>query len=169
VLNLTNHSYFNLKGENSGNILDHKLKIEAEMYLEKEENGIPTGKFLTCKDSPMNFNSLKRIGCDEFDYDHCYVLKNEIKGIKLAAELIEETSGRSLKLYTTEPGLQLYTCASLQSNLEGKSGRKYGPYEAFCLEPQHFPDSPNHPDFPSTLLKAREVFQAISIFEFGVT
>ncbi|WP_318310136.1 aldose epimerase family protein [Flagellimonas crocea] len=177
-INFTHHSFFNLKGHGNGNIEDHILQINADAYTPIDRNLIPTGSIQAVRDTPMDFTRPKPIG-DDIDamddqllfgkgYDHNFVLQKSTmtKGIlPMAASVLEPRSGRKLELYTDEPGLQFYSGNFLDGS-RGKSGKTYSFRGAFCLEPQHFPDSPNQPSFPSTLFKAGEVYTSSTMFKF---
>jgi len=169
VLNLTNHTYFNLSGCRKP-ITGHKLTIFSRQMLEAEKL-IPTGKFLDISETAYDFSKSKTIGRDidslPFGYDNSYVLEN-IKGvISKVALLQDEESGRYLEIFTDEPSLQLYTGFYIPE-VTGHKGIKYGKYMGVALETQHFPDSPNQPEFPSTLLRPGETFESKTIFSFGV-
>jgi len=168
-LNLTNHSYFNLSAGKKDNILDHELQIIASAYTPVDKNLIPTGEIKAVADTPFDFCQPVKIG-ERINqvhggYDHNYVLDNQ-GGLVLAARVFEPGSGRLLEFLTTEPGLQFYSGNFLDGTIRGKGGRTYGPRVAFCLESQHFPDSPNQPHFPSTVLRPGEVYQSKTIFRF---
>jgi Galactose mutarotase and related enzymes len=176
VVNISNHSYFNLSGDLTSNILDHQLFINADNYTPTNEELIPTGEIAPVKDTPLDFTLARPIGekikddsCPAIKYsngyDINYVLMNTSGDIKtLAAKVYSPVSGIGLEVYTTEPGVQLYT--SNQMNITGKFGQKYGDYGAFCLETQHFPDSPNKPNFPSTILIPGEMYYSQTIYRF---
>ncbi len=180
VINLTHHSYFNLHGGGSGTILDHVLTLPASRFLPIDKTSIPLGKPAEVKGTPFDFTQPTaigaRIGADDTQlkngkgYDHCFVLDGYQPGgrLHLAAHVADPGSGRVLDLLTTEPAVQFYTGNFLDGTLTGKGGRVYHKHAAFCLEPEHYPDSPNHPDYPSTVLKAGEAFHSAMIYRFSV-
>ena len=177
VVNFTNHAYFNLDG--GGSVLRHTLKLNATEYLPTDSTLIPTGIPEVVAGTPMDFRKEKTLGRDikkDFPalkfgkgYDACWCIDNYMPGqIQEAAELYSKKSGRVLKVYTTQPGVQVYTGNWIEGCPAGKRGRIYHDYCAVALECQHFPDSPNHPDFPSTVLKPGKVYKEAIIFAFGI-
>ncbi|MEM1121147.1 MAG: aldose epimerase family protein [Bacteroidota bacterium] len=177
VLNLTNHCYFNLKDGGKTSVLDHDIQIFAEHFTPVNQHVIPTGEIKSVKRTPFNFLKKRKIGerIEQANaqlkigqgYDHNYVLPQK-EGLKKAARVIESTSGRVLEVFTTEPGLQFYTANWLDGSLTGHHNIAYQRRCAFCLETQHFPNSPNQPSFPSTVLQPDEVFESTTIYRFSV-
>jgi aldose 1-epimerase len=171
VLNLTNHSYFNLAG--GGSVLDHTIQVNADRYTVVDDSAIPTGELRAVAGTEMDLRSPVPIGKNIADvqgggYDHNYCINQTTPGeLTLAAQVAEPESGRTLECFTTEPGVQLYTGNFLE-NIQGKGGATYNRQEGFCLETQHYPDSPNHPAFPSTELAPGETYAQTCIYRFGV-
>ena len=177
VLNLTNHSYFNLAGPAAGTILDHELTLAADEFTEVDDNLIPTGKLGKVAGTPLDFTKSTAIGArigqipgEPGGYDHNFVVKGARAGAKepvFTAKVKDPKSGRVLNVYTTEPGVQFYTGNFLDGTLKGKGGVVYKKNQAFCLEAQHYPDSPNHAGFPSTRLNPGETYTQTTIYEFS--
>lgn len=180
VINLTQHSFFNLAGQGTptSTVCDNLLTINADFYVPMDDVSIPTGAISRVEGTPMDFRTPHAVGeriNDGFEqlvfgkgYDHCYVLnKKECGELSYAAKVVEPASGRTLEVYTTEPGVQLYT-GNWLGGFKGKYGATYPERSAICLETQHFPDSPNRPHFPSVVLHPGEIYSQVCIYKFGV-
>ena len=177
ILNPTHHSYFNLTGDFKKNILGHELKIDADKFTPVNKELIPTGELLNVENTPMDFNTPSLVGAridDDFEqlrfaggYDHNWVLKSCDSSVRKIASVYEPETGRLMEVLTDQPGLQFYSGNSLNGSVEGKMGLKYESRTGLCLETQHFPDSPNQPDFPSVILRPGEIYRSTTIYKFS--
>ena len=176
VVNLTNHSYFNLAGD--GTVLGHELLLNADQFTPVDRGLIPTGEFRNVSNTPLDFTRLKSIGAridqnyEQLElaggYDHNFILRANGKGLKPAAKIHEPVTGRVLEVLTTQPGIQFYSGNFLDGSIMGKGGRVYGKHAGCCFETQHFPDSPNQPSFPTTILKRAQRYEHETVFRFSV-
>lgn len=176
VVNLTNHSYFNLSGHNAGSVLDHKVWIKSNSFTPTDDNLIPTGEIADVTNTPMDFRQLKTLGKDinadypplkiAGGYDHNYVLNKETSGIERVAQLIDDKSGRVMDVYTDLPGMQLYS-GNFMPTEKGKVGATYQKRYGVCFETQYYPNNINQPSFPSSVLRAGEEFNSTTIYKFS--
>ncbi len=177
IANLTNHVYFNLRGDDDGDILGHVVELNADRFTKVNGEQIPTGEIASVAGTPLDFRTPKAIGArinDDYDqlklcrgYDHNFVVNGQAGSLRRAARVTEPENGRTMTVETTEPGFQLYTGNFLDGKLTGRHGKKYEPRTGFCIETQEFPDAPHHANFPSTVLRPGETLRSTTTFRFG--
>jgi aldose 1-epimerase len=177
ILNLTNHSYFNLNGQGSGNILKHELMLNADHFTPSDATGVPTGEIRSVAGTPLDFRKPTAIGAridSDYDqlkvpkgYDQNFVINHHGHDLALTARVTDAETGRVMEVLTTQPGVQLYTANNLNGSIHGKGGKAYEKRGGLCLETQHYPDSPNKPNFPSTVLKPGQTFHEVTVYRFS--
>tara|TARA_B110000037_G_scaffold187620_1_gene218352 strand:- start:78 stop:1088 length:1011 start_codon:yes stop_codon:yes gene_type:complete len=177
IINLTQHSYFNLGGHDSGDCLEHEVFIDSDAFVVTDAEAIPTGEIRSVEGTPFDFRSAKTVGADiglDYDqlevgsgYDHTFVLDKDASSSSLVASVFDPNSGRSMDVYTTEPGVQFYAGNHLEQANEGKGGAQYIARSGICFETQHYPDSPNQPTFPSVRLDPGQEYESTTVYRFG--
>jgi len=172
ILNLTNHSYFNLSSMQN-NVLEHLMVLYADKFTPKDENGIPTGEIVAVNDSPMDFLTPRTIGerindTDDIGYDHNFVINGHKNDLNIGARIVDPSTGRSLEFYTTEPGFQLYTGNYLDGSYQ-RDGVFFNQHQGICFEAQKYPDSPNQDHFPSTIISPKDTYRNTTVYKFGTT
>ncbi|MGB3409077.1 MAG: aldose epimerase family protein, partial [Jannaschia sp.] len=178
IVNLTQHAYFNLSGDFSRTILDHIVEIDADTFLPVDSGLIPTGELTPVEGTPFDFTEPKLVGKEinadnnqlelGGGYDHCWVLNNQEEGYRSVASAYHPATGRNLEVSTDEPGMQFYTGNFLDGTLPAPNGGTYGKRSGFCLETQHYPDSPNQPEFPSVVLEPGDSYKTKTTFTFSI-
>jgi len=176
-LNFTQHTFFNLAGDGKRDVLEHELTLNADRFTPINKTMIPTGELCSVQGTPLDFSKPMKIGARIYEnyeqlvlgrgYDHNFVINGKSDDLKFAARVHEPTSGRVLETYTTEPGVQLYSANFLDGTIKRKQGYVYQQRYGFCLETQHFPDSPNHPNFPTTILRPGQTYNSRTVYKFS--